>query len=77
MPAIINLDAMVKATVLKGWSFIDLQKEAGLSSVTLYSIRKKGGRCLPSTMARIAKALGVDVTEIVTFPDGGGQQVKG
>ena len=70
MTARINFPALELASIRKGWGTMDLQKAAGLSTATLYVIRKNGGKCRPVTFNKIAAALGVDVSEIVTFPDG-------
>ena len=42
----------------------ELAKEAGLSPVSITNLLWRG-RCKPATAGKLAKALGVDVTEII------------
>ena len=46
-------------------SSAELKKEAAISDVTLYKIQKGTQNPRPATIGRIAKALGVDVTELI------------
>lgn len=46
-------------------SSADLQKEAEISDVTLCKIRNGTQKPRPATVGRIARALGVDPTEII------------
>ena len=71
MTAILNFDAVQLAAMRKGWGIKETAREAGLSGATLFQVRKRGGRGCPRTFGKVARALGVDVTEIVTFTEDG------
>ena len=70
MTAILNFDAVQLAAMRKGWGIKETAREAGLSGATLFQVRKRGGRGCPRTFGKVARALGVDVMEIVTLTDG-------
>lgn len=76
MKAVLNFDAVELAAMRKGWGMKETARKAGLSEATLFQIRKRGGRGFSRTFGKLANALGIDVLDIVTFPDGS-QQVKG
>jgi DNA-binding XRE family transcriptional regulator len=52
---------------LKGWTQEELAKAAGVSSFTVAYLERGAREPRPGTMARIAKALGVRITEIDEF----------
>lgn len=48
----------------KGWNASMAAREAGINA-QMFSIVKTRGTCRPETALKIARALGVDVTEIM------------
>ena len=51
----------------KGWSLRDLAAEAGVSVGTLLAIEKRRRVARPSTMRRVAAALGVPILQVEEF----------
>lgn len=60
----INRFKLATEIMRKDWTQTSLAKEAGVSRVTVNSI-VSGRKCTDDTGRRIAKALGVDVSEII------------
>lgn len=52
---------------LKGWSLRDLAREAGAGVDTVLDLEHRARRPRPSTMRKIAAALGVDIAEVDEF----------
>lgn len=59
---------LVMLLAKKNVTSLQLAEHTGLSRTTISSI-KNGKSCTPSTAFKIAKALGVDVTEIIAKED--------
>lgn len=47
------------------WSVADLQRKAGLANTTIYKIIHGRNNASSATIGKIAKALNVDVTEVI------------
>ena len=75
MTALLNFDAVKLAAMRKGWGIKETARKAGVSDATLFQIRKRGGRGTGKTFGKVARALGVDVMEIVTITEDS-QQIK-
>ena len=52
---------------LKGWSLRDLAREAGVAVDTVLDLEHRARLPRPSTMRRIAAALGVAIAEVDEF----------
>lgn len=51
------------ALAKRGWDFVDLARELGVSRVTTYGYKKRNIR--PSTLHRLAKVLNVEPEELL------------
>lgn len=60
----INVNKLLLAMARKQWNFKQLSAHCGVSRATLSSI-KNGKTCGVVTLSKIAKALGVDITELL------------
>ncbi|MFR8011264.1 MAG: helix-turn-helix transcriptional regulator [Clostridia bacterium] len=60
----ISRDKIELLQAKQGWTVKELAKKAGISYQTLCTLKGRGG-CLPKTAFKLAKALGVDVSEII------------
>lgn len=60
----INKQKYEVALARAGLTADDLQS-LGVRQVTIWNILQRGGEARPKTVGKIAKALGVDVTEII------------
>ena len=61
----LDMEKTERLALSEGWSLAELQRRAGLANTTLYKLA--AGACKPraTTVGRIAKALGVNPTELV------------
>ena len=61
----LNIEKLSLAQARAGLSAKDIQREASISNVTLSRIRNGRQTPRPQTIGRLAKALGVDPSEII------------
>lgn len=62
---VIDVKKLDKAMASKMFTLKELSKESGVSNVTIIRLKNGTQKPKPITVGKIAKALGVDVTEII------------
>ena len=72
MACMFDKDALLLARRQHGWTIHDVAKKAGVSWHTAHRA-EKNGRCNPDSLQKIAKALQVDVQELLQLDSAGAQ----